>query len=143
MLVKVLTLAATALPAALAALPGTLELFAYSNGQQTGCINGYGNFTENPQWCYPFRSFVTTDPDSNLKGYDYCSVDTGVLNCYPGSGNNGIFHPSVSDLATDPTGTAFSIAALPADPSDNVGVPLIVGGGGSIPLVLNVKAVSG
>ena len=132
-----------------AALPSTVELFAYdSTNTQLGCINGYGNFTRNQIWCYPFRVFpVTTgSSDANVQGYAKCTVAAGVLDCSSGGIPLGVFTETGADLAVKvmtTSSTSFSIKSFPAA-SDNVGVPLIVGSGGTYKqLKLQVKSVSG
>lgn len=76
------TIPVAAVPIGGAALPGTQEFFVYEGSTQIGCVNGYGNFTANLQWCLPFRAFTTTDSYATLQGYEQCSTSTGNLVCY-------------------------------------------------------------
>lgn len=75
--------APSTLPTGGSTLPLTLELFVYQGSTQIGCINGYGNFTADLQWCLPFNTGADTDGSgyASLRGYDACSA-TSVLDCY-------------------------------------------------------------
>lgn len=86
----VLAMISTAIPAAAVpiggtALPGNQEFFVYQGSTQIGCVNGYGNFTANLQWCLPFYSSINTDSYATLDGYGQCSTNTGDLVCYQGT----------------------------------------------------------
>ena len=75
--------APSSLPSGGSSLPRTLELFVYQGSTQIGCVNGYGNFTANLQWCLPFNTRADSDGSgyAGLVGYESCSA-TGVLDCY-------------------------------------------------------------
>jgi len=66
------------------ALPATVEFYVLEAGAQVGCVNGYGNFTTDVQYCFPFRAFAAADGFQQLWSYDYCTAD-GVLDCYGGA----------------------------------------------------------
>ncbi|KZP07502.1 hypothetical protein FIBSPDRAFT_902029 [Athelia psychrophila] len=71
----------SAIPVGSTSLPGTQELFVYEGGTQIGCVNGYGNFTTDLLWCFPFRAFTSTDGFAYLSGYAECStVDELIAN---------------------------------------------------------------
>ena len=79
----------SALPAAMAVLPMTLELLAFQNGQRIGCVNGYGKFISSTAACYPFRTQDIAGSDNkNLWafGYGTCSTESGVIDCYEPEG---------------------------------------------------------
>lgn len=71
----------SAIPVGSTSLPGTQELFVYESGIQIGCINGYGNFTTDLIWCFPFRAFTSTDGFAYLSGYAECTT-VDELVCY-------------------------------------------------------------
>jgi len=117
----------------------------YEGSTQIGCVNGYGNFTTDLIWCYPFRSFTSTGDYSTLDGYAPCSASTGTLVCYEvTAAADTQFYVSDGNLAIGDTGTttSFSVNSIPAT-TDNVGVPLLVGSGGAIQVTLLVDSVQG
>jgi hypothetical protein len=78
------------LAAAQTQLPSTLQLNVLTtSGTQIGCLNGYGNFTADLIWCYPFRAFpITTETGyATLAAYSSCVTDEGTVNCYPQDGD--------------------------------------------------------
>lgn len=80
----------SALPAVLATLPATLELFVYQDGVRIGCVNGYGKFITGNLACYPFRTQAVdaTSDDRQIwaSGYGTCSAESGTLECYEPEG---------------------------------------------------------
>ncbi|KAK7752377.1 hypothetical protein SLS62_005714 [Diatrype stigma] len=140
----------SALPAALANLPPTLELLAFQDGQRIGCVNGYGRFITNKLACCPFRAQTidASSDSSNLwaVGYGTCSAEPGTLECYQPEGEPSAFTLNGTDLELVGTvtgiGTSFSANSKP-DPEDRKGVETIVGDGGSEVFSLQVHAVSG
>ena len=74
---------ASNIPIGGSSLPRTLELFVYRGSTKIGCVNGYGNFTANLQWCLPFNTGAGVNGSgyASLRGYEACSA-TGVLDCY-------------------------------------------------------------
>ena len=75
--------APSTLPSGGSKLPLTFELFVYQGSSKIGCVNGYGNFTANLQWCLPFNTGADADGSgyASLRGYEACSA-SGVLDCY-------------------------------------------------------------
>lgn len=75
---------ASAIPVGGTSLPGTQQLNVYEGSTLIGCLNGYGNFTTDTIFCYPFRSFTSTDGFAYLQRYAECST-VGELVCYDGT----------------------------------------------------------
>lgn len=92
---KSVALFLSALPAAFANLPATLELLVFQDGQRIGCVNGYGKFITNKLACYPFRtqSIDASSDNRNLwaVGYGTCSAESGTLECYQPEGEPSAF----------------------------------------------------
>ncbi|RYP05839.1 hypothetical protein DL765_009713 [Monosporascus sp. GIB2] len=134
----------SAIPAAVANLPPTLELLVFQNGQRIGCVDINGKFVTNARTCFPFRAMVI--PGSNNKHLwsvygGKCSADSGVLECYAPSGEPSEFTLNGADLELIGAGTAFSANSIPALAS--AGADIIVGDSGSEKFFLQVRPVSG
>ncbi|KAI2621135.1 hypothetical protein GGR54DRAFT_90078 [Hypoxylon sp. NC1633] len=135
----------SALPAAMATLPMTLELLVFQDGQRIGCVNGYGKFITSTIACYPFRAHdIEGSEYKNLWafGYGMCSTETGFVDCYDPAGVPAVFTSTGADLELVGSGTAFSANSIP-DSGDRAGIDIVVGDGGSEQFSLQVHALSG
>ncbi|KAI6087802.1 hypothetical protein F4821DRAFT_99776 [Hypoxylon rubiginosum] len=135
----------SAVSAAVATLPPTLELLVFQNGQRIGCVNGYGRFISSTAACFPFRTQdIDGSDDKNLVafGYGTCSTESGVLDCYEPQGAPAVFTQNGADLELVGSGTAFSANSIPSS-DDTAGTDIIVGSGGSEQFFLQVLSVSG
>lgn len=105
----------SAVSAAVATLPPTLELLVFQNGQRIGCVNGYGRFISSTAACFPFRTQdIDGSDDKNLVafGYGTCSTESGVLDCYEPQGAPAVFTVSKT---TQPLFDSSSMVRLEDD----------------------------